>query len=93
MVKKNIEFLQPAACIVVGIWPVNRAEQHFLIAKSGLLSARNKLFLHRFERASFSSNKNATAIAILTVFPVDDKVRKREKFLVEDVTIQPGFTD
>ena len=30
---------------------------------------------------------------ILTVFPVDDKERKREKVLVEDVTIQPGFTD
>ena len=33
MIKKNIEFLQPTACIVAGIWPVNRAEQHFLIAK------------------------------------------------------------
>ena len=39
MVKKNIELLQPAACIVVGIWPVNRAEQHFLIAKGDHLSA------------------------------------------------------
>ena len=39
MVKKSIEFLQPAASIVVGIWHVNRGEQHFLIANGGHLSA------------------------------------------------------
>ena len=39
MVKKNLEFLQPVACIVDGIWQVNRVEQHLLIAKSGHLSA------------------------------------------------------
>ena len=37
MVKTKIEFLQPAARIVVGIWSVYRAEQLFLIAKSGQL--------------------------------------------------------
>ena len=39
MVKKNIQLFKPAVCIVVGIWPVNRAKQNFLIAESGHLSA------------------------------------------------------
>ena len=51
------------------------------------------IFLHRVEGVSFGSNREATTITILTVFPVDDKDRKREKVLVENVTIQPGFTD
>ena len=101
MVNKNIEFLQPAACIVVGIWPVNLAEQHFLIANSCHLSAPSSKSSKFSESGTYSridlkelaNNKNATAIVILTVFPVDNKVRKRETFLVEDVTFQPGYTD
>ena len=33
------------------------------------------IFLHRLEGVTFDSNKEATTITILTVFPVDDKER------------------